>query len=394
MLITEKSLRKIIKSVLLEAPLGFVNTIPKRNSDDAVRSDRDFENIMIISEIKLRAIIRRVLKEAPLDDYIPISSNVSADRSVPSVGYSPEYKDFATKVFSDTKDKWVIITLSDVGSFNSIEDSPQYQDIISKHKDSKIMVVVSSPLGGDDTSQGMVVTHDIVGHSIEDHVSNNGQNLKFWGGQNLVPIGKNLSNFTVLGAVIKTSFNEKSAKISDFLGAGVEDVLKTRFTVNLENYFYDIVREKEVFLKYARYQEGMKILHSKIPETFKVSKASDDFEPDVYAAFFAHESFEIVDEIKKSLADTFKTDNKSLFASIPDMKNYYCNSAFNLIKDQMSEDENLVKDFEIFLKTLFAEILNEIFEKKVDQLLNSIKENVNHFKNRFEKGKPVLVTLW
>jgi hypothetical protein len=384
MLITEKSLRKIIRSVLLEVPLGFVDTIPKRNSNDAARSDKDFKNITIISEIKLRAIIRRILKEAPLDDYIPISSNVPPDRSVPSVGYSPEYKDFATKVFSDTKDKWVIITLSDVGSFNSIADSPQYQDIISKHKDSKIMVVVSSPLGGDDTSQGMVVTHDIVGHSIGDHVSNNNQNL--------TPIGKNLSNFTVLGAIIKTSFNEKSAKISDFLGADVEDVLKTRFTVNLENYFYDIVREKEVFLKYARYQEGMKILHSKIPESFRVSKASDDFEPDVYAAFFAHESFDtsfdpLVDHIKKSLVDTFKTDNKSLLMSIPDMNNYYCKSAFDL-------NENLVKDFEAFLKTLFAEILNEIFEKKVDQLLNSIRENVNNFKNRFEKGKPVMVTLW
>jgi len=339
---------------------------------------------MIISEIKLRAIIRSVLKEAPLDDYITIASNVSQDRSVPSVGYSPEYKDFATEVFSDTKDKWVIITLSDVGSFNSIADSPQYQDIISKHKDSKIMVVVSSPLGGDDTSQGMVVTHDIVGHSIEDHVSNNNQDL--------TPIGKNLSNFAVLGAIIKTSFNEKSAKISDFLGANVEDVLKTRFTVNLENYFYDIVREKEVFLKYARYQEGMKILHSKIPESFRVSKASDDFEPDVYAAFFAHESFDtsfdpLVDHIKKSLVDTFKTDNKSLLMSIPDMNNYYCKSAFDL-------NENLVKDFEAFLKTLFAEILNEIFEKKVDQLLNSIRENVNHFKNRFEKGKPVATGQW
>ena len=192
--------------------------------------------------------------------------------------------------------------------------------------------------------------------------------------------------------IIKTSFNEKSAKISDFLGADVEDVLKTRFTVNLENYFYDIVREKEVFLKYARYQEGMKILHSKIPESFRVSKASDDFEPDVYAAFFAHESFDtsfdpLVDHIKKSLVDTFKTDNKSLLMSIPDMNNYYCKSAFDL-------NENLVKDFEAFLKTLFAEILNEIFEKKVDQLLNSIRENVNHFKNRFEKGKPVATGQW
>jgi hypothetical protein len=60
----------------------------------------------------------------------------------------------------------------------------------------------------------------------------------------------------------------------------------------------------------------------------------------------------------------------------------------------MSEDENLVKDLEAFLKTLFAEILNEIFEKKVDQLLNSIRENVNNFKNRFEKGKPVATGQW
>jgi hypothetical protein len=388
MLITEKSLRKIIRSVLSEVPLGFVDTISKRNSDDAARSDKDFKNIMIISEMKLRAIIRRVLKEAPLDDYIPIASNVSPVRSAPSVGHSREYKDFATKVFSDTKDKWVIITLSDVGSFNSIADSPQYQDIISKHKDSKIMVVVSSPLGGDDTSQGMVVSHDIVGHSIENHVANN---------QNLTPISKNLGNFTVLWDIITTSFNEKSAKISDFLGTKIEVDIKRSFTVYLKHYFYDIV--KPVFLKYVRYQEGMKILHSKIPESFRVSEASDDLEPDVYAAFFAHESFDtsfdpLVDHIKKSLVDTFKTDNESLFTSIPDMNNANCKSAFNFIKDQMSEDENLVKDFEAFLKTLFAEILNEIFEKKVDQLLNSIRENVNNFKNRFEKGKPVATGQW
>ena len=390
MLITEKSLRKIIRSVLLEVPLGFVDTIPKRNSDDAARSDKDFKNIMIISEMKLRAIIRRALKEAPLDDYIPIVSNVSPVRSVPSVGHSPVYKAFATEVFSDTKDKWVIITLPDVGSFNSITDSPQYQEIISKHKDSKIMVVVSSPLDGDDTSQGMVVTHDIVGHSIENHVANN---------QNLTPISKNLGNFTVLWDTITTSFNEKSAKISGFLGTKIEVDIERSFTVNLKHYFYDIVKEKEVFLKNGRYQEGMKILHSKIPESFRVSEASDDLEPDVYAAFFAHESFDtsfdpLVDQIKKSLVDTFKTDNETLFASIPDMKNYHCNLAFNLIKDQMSEDENLVKDFEAFLKTLFAEILNEIFEKKVDQLLNSIRENVNNFKNRFEKGKPVATGQW
>jgi hypothetical protein len=390
MLITEKSLRKIIRSVLLEVPLGFVDTIPKRNSDDAARSDKDFKNIMIISEMKLRAIIRRALKEAPLDDYIPIASNVSPVRSAPSVGHSRVYKDFATKVFSDTKDKWVIITLPDVGSFNSITDSPQYQEIISKHKDSKIMVVVSSPLDGDDTSQGMVVSHDIVGHSIENHVANN---------QNLTPISKNLGNFTVLWDIITTSFNEKSAKISDFLGTKIGVDLERSFTVNLKHYFYDIVKEKEVFLKNGRYQEGMKILHSKIPESFRVSEASDDLEPDVYAAFFAHESFDtsfdpLVDHIKKSLVDTFKTDNETLFASIPDMKNYHCNLAFNLIKDQMSEDENLVKDFEAFLKTLFAEILNEIFEKKVDQLLNSIRENVNNFKNRFEKGKPVATGQW
>jgi hypothetical protein len=280
--------------------------------------------------------------------------------------------------------------LPDVGSFNSITDSPQYQEIISKHKDSKIMVVVSSPLGGDDTSQGMVVSHDIVGHSIENHVANN---------QNLTPISKNLGNFTVLWDIITTSFNEKSAKISDFLGTKIGVELKRSFTVNLKDYFYDIVKEKEVFLKNGRYQEGMKILHSKIPESFRVSEASDDLEPDVYAAFFAHESFDtsfdpLVDHIKKSLVDTFKTDNETLFASIPDMKNYHCNLAFNLIKDQMSEDENLVKDFEAFLKTLFAEILNEIFEKKVDQLLNSIRENVNNFKNRFEKGKPVATGQW
>jgi len=233
---------------------------------------------MIISEIKLRAIIRSVLKEGPLDDYIPIASNVSQDRSVPSVGYSPVYKAFATEVFSDTKDKWVIITLSDVGSLESIEKSQEYQDILSKHEDSKIMVVISSPLDGDDTSQHMVVIHDIVGHSIENYVAKN---------QNLIPINKNLGNFTVLWDIITDSFNERSAKISGFLGTKIEVDIKRSFTVYLQHYFYDIV--KPVFLKYVQYQVGMKILHSKIPEIFRVSEESDDLEPDVYAAFFAHE---------------------------------------------------------------------------------------------------------
>jgi hypothetical protein len=347
---------------------------------------------MIISEIKLRAIVRRVLKERPLDDYIPIASNVSQDRSVPSVGYSPVYKAFATEVFSDTKDKWVIITLSDVGSLESIEKSQEYQDILSKHEDSKIMVVISSPLDGDDTSQRMVVIHDIVGHSIENYVAKN---------QNLIPINKNLGNFTVLWDTITDSFNERSAKISGFLGTKIEVDIKRSFTVYLQHYFYDIV--KPVFLKYVQYQVGMKILHSKIPESFIVSEESDDLEPDVYAAFFAHEPVDessdessdpLVDHIKKSLVDTFKADNESLFTSIPDMNNANCKSAFNFIKDQMSENENLVKDFEAFLKTLFAEILNEIFEKKVDQLLNSIRKNVNHFKDRFEKGIPVATAQW
>jgi hypothetical protein len=143
----------------------------------------------------------------------------------------------------------------------------------------------------------------------------------------------------------------------------------------------------------------MKILHSKIPESFRVSEASDDLEPDVYAAFFAHEPVDessdpFVDHIKKSLVDTFKADNESLFTSIPDMNNDNCKTAFNLIKYQMSKNENLVKDFEAFLKTLFAEILNDIFEKKVDKLLNSIREDVNHFKDRFEKGIPVATAQW
>jgi hypothetical protein len=347
---------------------------------------------MIISEIKLRAIIRSVLKEGPLVDYIPIAYNEPPARSAPSVGHSPEYKDFAKEVFSKTKDDWVIVTLPDVNSYSSFKESPVYQEITSKYPGSKIMVVGSSPLDGDDTSQDMVVSHDIVGHSIENHVANN---------QNLTPISKNLGDFTDLWDIIATSFNERSAKISGFLGTKIEVDIKRSFTVYLQHYFYDIV--KPVFLKYVRYQEGMKILHSKIPESFRVSEESDDLEPDVYAAFFAHEPVDkssdessdpFVDHIKKSLVDTFKADNESLFTSIPDMNNANCKSAFNFIKDEMSENENLVKDFEAFLKTLFAEIPNEIFEKKVDQLLNSIRENVNHFKIRLKKGKAELVSQW
>jgi hypothetical protein len=101
---------------------------------------------------------------APLDDYHSMPS-----QSRPStVGWrlERERKDLerVTSYFKSRKDSWAIIIKPDAVPFDDVQD---YVNRTPKLKRSKIIVVDSESLEGDETHPDFAVLHDIIGHSIE-----------------------------------------------------------------------------------------------------------------------------------------------------------------------------------------------------------------------------------
>jgi len=146
MLITEKSLRKIIRSVLLEVPLGFVDTIPKRNSDDASRSDSE--------------------------------TNTSKPR--PSIGAGrhtdPEFVAAARKIFKETEGTYHIFFMEDIKDLLEGEDHlvDYLMSIENIKSEDYILVVASAPILGDEIDPQYVIAHDIVGHTIDSPIHTSG----------------------------------------------------------------------------------------------------------------------------------------------------------------------------------------------------------------------------
>lgn len=114
----------------------------------------------------------RYLQAAPLDGYHSMKSKEHPK----TVGWRLEGKkadlERVTSYFKSRKDSWAIVIKPDAVSFDDVE---YYVGRTPKLKRSKIIVVESDSLEGDDTHPDFVVIHDIIGHSIETY--SNGEGL-------------------------------------------------------------------------------------------------------------------------------------------------------------------------------------------------------------------------
>lgn len=116
----------------------------------------------------VQSVVARHLSAAPLVDYhSPASPNTGGiNWALDNVGWGLEHDreklEKATGFFEARKDDWAIITQpSDLED----EDVEAYVKSNPKLKRSKIIVVQSHAMEGDETAPEWVVMHDIVGHS-------------------------------------------------------------------------------------------------------------------------------------------------------------------------------------------------------------------------------------
>ena len=116
-----------------------------------------------------------VISETPLMDFDSYGSEMgrTSDSSI-GFGAKPEYIESAKKWFTDTKDKWYIITVADVEDFDEQrydyedfdEDFQDWVKSIGWPKDGKYMVVLEPPGPGDTPGVEWEVVHDIIGHGM------------------------------------------------------------------------------------------------------------------------------------------------------------------------------------------------------------------------------------
>lgn len=116
------------------------------------------------TQVSIRSVVARYLSSAPLDDYRSLGP---ARGQYSTVGWGLERVkdkiDKATSYFASRKDSWAIIVKP-----GELGDK-QLQAYVAKNpklKRSKIIVVSSESLSGDETAPEWVVLHDIVGHGI------------------------------------------------------------------------------------------------------------------------------------------------------------------------------------------------------------------------------------
>jgi hypothetical protein len=138
---------------------------------------------MRITEMLLRRIIREeLLSEAPpLLDIEPFENPLSQDRSAPSIGHlrarsrRPKYRkggyeEIAREIMRDTKDSWVIVTLSDFRYSSQVSESDEFKAWLKEKSyppGTRILVVAGTPVKGDYKTPDWQIAHDIFGHSIE-----------------------------------------------------------------------------------------------------------------------------------------------------------------------------------------------------------------------------------
>jgi len=183
MLITEKSLRKIIRSVLLEVPLGFVDTIPKRNSDDASRSD----------------------------------SEINTSKPRPSIGAGrhtdPEFVAASRKIFEKTEGTYHIFFMEDIKDLLEGEDHlvDYLMSIENIKSEDYILVVASAPIPGDEIDPQYVIAHDIVGHTIDSPIYTNGLE------ENILKYISYLKDFLRLTDPKEYNLNSVFIQLSDYI---------------------------------------------------------------------------------------------------------------------------------------------------------------------------------
>lgn len=116
------------------------------------------------NQVLVRSVVARYLSSAPLDDYHSLGP---VRGQYPTVGWGLERikakLDDATSYFVSRKDSWAIIVKPGELSDKQLQ---AYVDGNPKLKRSKIIVVYSESVEGDETAPEWVILHDIVGHGI------------------------------------------------------------------------------------------------------------------------------------------------------------------------------------------------------------------------------------
>jgi hypothetical protein len=156
---------------------------------------------MKIAEGRLRSIIRdMILSEAPLvgdgiyryetspeedkeiDSKLHNSSILTADIS--SISYkqskSPSWRDEAHVLMRNTPDMWAIITASraDLFNFGKKDLFNQWLSEQNIPKGTRILAIGSASFSGDYESVAWVIGHDILGHSMMQHIHDGIQSTK------------------------------------------------------------------------------------------------------------------------------------------------------------------------------------------------------------------------
>jgi hypothetical protein len=139
--------------------------------------------MMRITEAQLRRIIREeILNEAPpLIDMPSFENPFTLDRSEPSIGHPrtrsrrPRYRRggydaIARELMRDTRDDWVIITLTDFRRVKQFVETDEFK-VWLREKDyppgTRVLVVAGTPVKGDFRTPAWQIAHDTFGHAIE-----------------------------------------------------------------------------------------------------------------------------------------------------------------------------------------------------------------------------------
>jgi hypothetical protein len=119
--------------------------------------------------LSVTRVAARYLSAAPLDDYYS-TPGVRGWGTPKTVGWGrekdPDFLAKATSYFESRKDSWAIIVQRDGGVFPVFPEVEAYVAATPKLRRSKIIVVASEAMDGDESAPEWVVIHDIIGHSI------------------------------------------------------------------------------------------------------------------------------------------------------------------------------------------------------------------------------------
>lgn len=156
----------------------------------------------------------------PSDPSLPELRYSEPDGSIGFSGAGDSYFMKNIKIFfANTPDNWVIIVFNDLrGLERRLESSLFKEWLASKDypKDSKILVVGSSPMSGDHSSAEWVI-HDVIGHSIN-NIATDGKYSSSWfssiGKEYRINLIQNILSYLVENSPISSSYDHMDA-ISD-----------------------------------------------------------------------------------------------------------------------------------------------------------------------------------